>query len=146
MNTFDELYDQLRAVIPFDEIGFHAIKNGRLNPVHKSNITDFKLVEWKAFHAKNPVYIENDPLLTQLVNLKELIAIQDTNAMDRKPEPFEKLDIRSVYIFPVINKDEVVGFVEIPGIKKYLNYSEDDLAKCQSIVSMNKEFLIQQSN
>lgn len=144
MILLKQLFDDLKKIHPIKEMGIHAIGDGRLHPVYKNNDTDFNIEKWKAFHRNNPVYIKDDSFLTAIVNEKKTMAIHDTNTMEEKPQPFIKLDIQSVYIFPLLmGNQDIVGFVEIASLGEKLLLSDSEISMIETLIENQRADLTQ---
>lgn len=138
-----ELIKELEQCIPIKEIGYHAIENDKLMPIYKKNTTDLGLEQWKEFHKHNPAYIRDNYVLTTLVNTKEVVAVKNTDDLGSKiSKHFIALDIKSIYMFPMIKEHKVIGFIDIPYMGKTVILTDEQITKCVEIVEKyNKIFL-----
>lgn len=138
-----KLFDDIQQTIPLDEIGYHEIKDGKLNPIHKTETSGLSAKKWKEVHSQNPVYIDNNPLLIEAINERKIIAVPNTHADKRSSEAFGLFGIDSIMVIPVINhQNEVKSFVIIPTMKRFYDFTESEIKKCEQIVREYSRLLV----
>lgn len=139
----NKLFNDIQHVIELDEIGYHEIMNGKLNPIHKTETSVLSAKKWKEVHSQNPVYIKNNPLLIEAIDERKIIAVPNTHEDERSSEAFGLFGIDSIMVIPVSNNQNVVkSFVIIPTMKRFYNFTEDEIVKCEQIVSKYSNLLV----
>lgn len=140
-NKVDELFEKIKEITGIEDIGYHQVMEGKLNPIYKSKTGELSLEEWKAIHAQNPVYIKGDSILQEVVMEKRTVVISDVRAEKRSSSAFFLFGIDSIIVIPVVRKNEVIGIVPIVSIGKIHSFSENDIQKCKELIEYYKEFL-----
>lgn len=138
----DNLFKEIHKVTNVDDIGFHRIQDGRINPIYKTNIGEIDIEQWQNAHGQNPVYIEDDRILQEGVNSKKTVVILNTREDKRTTDVILSFNIESLMMIPVINLDEVIGFILIVSIGKLHNFTEDHVVKCEALVKKYLPYLI----
>lgn len=141
INKLDSLFAEIKKVINLDEIGYHQIINGKLFPIHKTETEEVSSRYWKEIHEKNPINVSDNPLLMELVGDKNTIVIKNTHKDDRSSKAFGMFGIYSVMLIPVLHNSKVKGFINIPSINKYYDYTKDEVIKCENLVKQYSTFL-----
>lgn len=142
MKNIDNLFQEIREATGVEDIGYHRIKNEKLNPIYKSKTGELELEKWIEIHSQNPVYIANNLILQEIVKDKKTIVINDVKADYRSTQDVTLFGIDSLMMIPVIKEDIVIGIVPIVSIGKIHNFSDDDVIKCETLVRKYYDFLI----
>ncbi|KOF56443.1 MULTISPECIES: hypothetical protein [Clostridium] len=142
-DVLNDLFDKIGKVTQLTDIAYHEIRNGRLNPVHKTNTDVLGIDKWKKGHAENPVYIDKTLVLRQIINGAKYIHIDNTKEDKRSSEAFFFFGVDSILIVPVHDKSkaQIKGIVCIVSINKLHNFSDEQINKCLELVK-NYEDLI----
>lgn len=138
----DNLFEKINKVANVDDIGFHRIQDGRIKPIYKTNIGEIGIEQWQNAHGRNPVYIKDDRILQEGFSSKKTVVIQNTREDKRTTDVILSFNIESLMMIPVINMEEVVGFILIVSIGKLHNFSEDEILKCEALVKEYRHYLI----
>lgn len=139
----NKLFKEIQQVIQIDEIGYHEIKDGKLNPIHKTETIGLSAKKWKEVHSQNPVYIKDNPLLIEAIDERKIIAVPNTHEDTRSSKEFGLFGIDSIMVIPVSNNQDIVkSFVIIPTMKRFYNFTEDEIVKCEQIVSKYSNLLV----
>ncbi len=139
----NKLFYEIQHVLPLDEIGYHEIRDGKLNPIHKTETNGLSAKKWKDVHSKNPAYIKENPLLIEAINERKTIAVPNTHTDVRSSKEFGLFGIDSILIIPVINyQNEVRSFVIIPTMKRFYDFTESEIIKCEQIVREYSNLLV----
>ncbi len=135
----DELFTELVNTTELEDIGFHKVENGRLKPVYKTNMGELSIERWKSMHGNNPVYIENNPILQEVVNKKKTVVISNTKEDSRTTDDVNYFNVNSLMMIPIIKFGVVTGVICIVSIGKQHSFSSDEVRKCKALV---QEYLI----
>lgn len=131
----NRLFEKVSKVTKINDIAYHEIRDGRLNPVHKTQTDVLGVEKWKKVHAQNPVYIKDTAVLLEIHKKCASIAINDTKTHNLTSDAFFLFGIDSILIAPVINNETLKGIVCIASIGKTHNFSDEDISKCTQLVS-----------
>ncbi len=143
LDKLNELFNQLRQIVSLDEVGYHEIKNGKLNPIHKLETDVLSSEKWKRTHVEHPVYVKDNPLLIEVIHDKQVIAISNTHEDERSSKAFGLFGIDSIMVIPVMNQTlDVKGVIIIPSINHYHSFTEEEIKKCHKIVEGYRQFLV----
>ncbi len=140
-DIFEKLYDELGEIIKIDEIAYLTFQDGKLNAVYKRDSKLFTNEEWVEFHKKNHTFVKNVPLLKKLIQTKQRCVVEDTNELQSKPPKLKKFNIESIYLFPIIKKNDVVGFINIVYIDNCCKLTKEQLDKCEKIIDKYKALI-----
>lgn len=140
-NKMDELFEKIKEITEIEDIGYHAIKGGKLDPIYKSKAGGVSLEEWKKIHSKNPVFIKDDIILQEIMTEKRTVVVSDVKADNRSGSAFLLFGIDSIMVIPVIRNNEVIGIVPIVSIGKVHKFTKNELKRCEELVADYKEFL-----
>lgn len=77
-DILDELFEKISEVTSLKDVAYHQIKEGKLNPIHKTSTDTLSIDKWKSGHYGNPVYIKDTFILQEIVRTKDYVAISDT--------------------------------------------------------------------
>ncbi len=111
--TIESVFHKIEQLAPLDEIAYLAIEGGELIPVYKRDTTALTNADWRAFHSVYRSFIKDSPFLERMVATGEPAIIENTDALSQKPIEFQKLDIKSIYLFPVYRGEVVVGVLDM---------------------------------
>ncbi|MCX8129370.1 MAG: GAF domain-containing protein [Clostridia bacterium] len=136
--NLDELFAKIRTITGVGDIGYHEIRDGRLNPVHKTNTDALGVEKWKSTHAERPVYIEKTPILKELLNTGKASSIANTKSDSRSDDAFFLFGIDSILIIPVVQEECIKGIICIASIGKLHEFSKEEINECTKAV--NKHF------
>lgn len=140
MNKMDELFQKIKEITHIEDIGYHEIKDGKLDPLYKSKTGDLSLEEWKMIHAKNPVFIKDDIILTDIMTEKRIIVVSDVKEDNRSGSAFFLFGIDSIMVIPVIRNNKVIGIVPIVSMGKVHKFSKYEVQRCKELIDQYKEF------
>lgn len=141
MKSLENLFNEIEKIIELDEIAYLKFEEGELVPVYKRNTELFTNEEWINFHKNYRTYVKDNKILKKIMDTKEICFIEDTNKLDKKPIEFEKIDVQSVYLIPVIKNDIVSGVIDIVYTGNTKRLTRLQLEKCAKVVEEHKEFL-----
>lgn len=142
MTNIDLLFDEIKEITGVEDIGFHKIKDGKLNPVYKSKTGELELEKWIGLHSQNPVLISNNLILQEIMNMKKTIIINDIKSDYRSTKDVTLFGLDSLMMIPLIKKDEVVGVIPIVSIGRIHNFTQEQKQKCEEIINKNLEFFM----
>ncbi|REK64970.1 MAG: GAF domain-containing protein [Cohnella sp.] len=134
-----ELFGQLEKLTGVRDIAYHRIEGGRLNPVLKTHTDILGVEKWKSVHAQNPVYIERDRLLRELVRDPRPITVQDVKNDPRSAEEFFLFGIDSILILPVVENAAVKGIVVVASIGQLHEFTDEEVREAQRLVEGYRE-------
>lgn len=138
----DELFKKINDITKIEDIGFHKIQDDKLRPIYKTKMGELSIEEWRSMHDNNPVYIKNNPILQEVVDLKKTIAISDTRKDNRTTDDVNSFNIHSLMMIPIIDFGEVTGVIPIVSIDKGHCFDEDEIDKCEALVKEYLPYLI----
>lgn len=141
MKVFVELRDKLKEIIKIDELAYLTVKDeAEAFAFYKADTQLFSLEEWQKFHKVDyPTIIKNIPVLTDLVENKRYVAVENTHKLEPQQREFQVLNIHSIYLFPVLQDNKVVGFLDIAYIGEYYVLDKSTLDKIQHLVDEYSE-------
>lgn len=128
------LFERLSSLTGIRDIAYHEMKSGRLSPVLKTNTDVLGVEKWKGVHAQNPVYIEHDQLLTELVRQPRSLAVQDVKNDPRSAEEFFLFGIDSILILPVMKGTNVQGIVVAASIGELHEFTEEEIREAERLL------------
>jgi acetolactate synthase-1/2/3 large subunit len=140
-DILDELFEKISKVTSLKDVAYHQIKEGKLNPIHKTSTDTLGIDKWKSGHYANPVYIKDTFVLQEIVRTKEYVAISDTKNDTRSSEAFFFFGVDSNLIIPVIKNDEVEGIVCTVSINEVHNFTQEEIDECVKLVNDYKDKL-----
>ncbi|ABW18434.1 hypothetical protein [Alkaliphilus oremlandii] len=143
IEVLKNMFNEIGSVVELEEIAYLTIENGELIPIYKNDTEFLPLQKWIDFHKEYRSFVKDAEFLMKLVETKSLCAIHNTDHLDTKPTEFKVLDIRSIYLFPIIKKDTVVAVVDMAFIKKNYVLSEEQIKQCEHIINKNIHMLIE---
>ncbi len=141
VEVLKKMFAKINEFIEIEEIAYLSIENGELIPIYKNDTDFLPLEKWISFHKEYRSFVKDNDFLVEMVETKSLCAIDNTNNLSSKPTEFKVLDIKSIYLFPTIKNNEVVGVVDIAFINKDYTLSQDQIDKCQEIINENMDLL-----
>lgn len=144
MRNMEMLFQEIKKATGVEDIGYHKIKDGRLNPVYKSKTGEVDLERWIEVHSKNPVYIANNTVLQEVIEAKKPIVVNDVKADHRSTEEFILFGIDSLMVVPIIKDNEVFGIIPIVSVGKIHNFTSSEAVECEEIVKKYYSNLIEE--
>lgn len=138
LDILNNLFNKITEVTGIEDIGYHRIGEGRLNPVYKTQTDILGIEKWKKVHGENPVYIDETFILGEVTKTKQPVWICDTNNDSRSASAFFLFGVDSILIVPVIREDEVKSIVCIVTIGKLHEFTMEEVDLCDNLV---KEYL-----
>ena len=141
VEVLKKMFTKINEFIEIEEIAYLTIENGELIPIYKNDTDFLPLEKWISFHKEYRSFVKDNDFLVEMVETKSLCAIDNTNNLSSKPTEFKVLDIKSIYLFPTIKNNEVVGVVDIAFINKDYTLSQDQIDKCQELIDENMDLL-----
>lgn len=144
MKVFSELKEKLKKIITIDELAYLTVKDEvEAFAFYKADTELFNLEDWQKFHrVEYPTIIKNIPVLFDLVSNKRYVAVEDVFKLNPPQREFQVLNIHSIYLFPVIKENKVVGFIDIAYIGKNYSIDKATLDIIQQIVEEYREEII----
>lgn len=130
------LFEELIGLTGIEDIGYHRIDDDRLIPVAKSTGGMLLEKDWIEQHKKNPVIVSEDMQLVELMATKKVVYIKDCEVNSTKA--LDYFSVHSMYTYPVIEHDEVVGIVVMVSIGKKNELSDEVIEQCEKVIN---EFL-----
>lgn len=130
----DQLFSKLTEVTQIQDVGYHEIKDGKLNPIYKTRTEDLDIAKWKETHAQNIVYIKDNPILIEVIESKRPVTISNTKQDPKSSGVFFLFGIDSIMVIPVIKQEVVNGIVVIASIGKLHDFTEDEVSRCEALV------------
>lgn len=142
---FDKLFLELKEVLRTTEFACHGLKeNGkRLNPIYKNDTDKIGQENWKKFHGLNPIYINENDILAEIVRYKKSIFSNDLIKENRNAPCFTYFGIRSIYVVPLLADNEVVAFIVMPILNEVYDWTEEKRYKCEKIISKYNDEIIE---
>lgn len=128
------MFERLSSLTGIRDIAYHEIKSGRLSPVLKTNTDVLGVEKWKSVHAQNPVYIEHDRLLTDLLSRPRPLAVQDVKNDPRSAEEFFLFGIDSILILPVMKGAAVQGIVAAASIGGLHHFTDEEIGEAERLL------------
>lgn len=138
LDILNNLFSKITEVTGVEDIGYHRIGEGRLNPFHKTNTDILGIERWKKVHGENPVFIDETFILEEVTKTKQPVWIYDTNNDSRSASAFFLFGVDSILIVPVVRADEVKSIVCIVTIGKLHDFTMEEITSCDNLV---KEYL-----
>jgi len=132
-----ELFNKLTALTSLEDIGYHKMVDNKLSPVMKSRIGKVTEDDWMQRHFDNPVSIEGDVLISKVVATKRSVYVKDFKEYSNKG--MKSFSIHSVYMFPVVLKNEIKGIIAVVSIDKTVMLSEEIISKCEELINSYME-------
>lgn len=134
--SFYELCYILTKLTGIEDVGYHRILSDRLNPIIKSNNGEITEEDWLKHHTDNPALIANNPLLVELLRTKKRVYIKDTSILSSAD--LDSFTICSVYVFPIVIDDEVIGVIPIVSIGIVNNLKDETILECELAINKYK--------
>lgn len=130
----EELFEDIQEVTGVDDVALHLIKEGVLNPFHKTQTDQLGIEGWKKAHEEKPVYIKNVGILMELTEQNKTIVISDTKNDKRSAEEFFFFGIESILVIPVTHENNVIGIVVVASIGKLHHFTPEEISRCEELV------------
>jgi GAF domain-containing protein len=137
----DELFEKIGQITNLKDIAYHQIKEGRLNPIHKTSTDTLGVERWKNGHYQNPVYIKDTWVLQHVIETKKYVDIANTKQDSRSSEAFFFFGVDSILIVPHIKKDNVEGIICIVTINELHQFTKEEIEQCVKVVNNYAEIL-----
>ncbi|WFD09289.1 GAF domain-containing protein [Tepidibacter hydrothermalis] len=135
VKKLEELCTKLYEITKIEDIGYHQISNGKLNPIYKMNTSQLSAEKWKEVHSQKTVYVKNDPVLTEIVSTKKAIVMSDIDDADEVTKnTYSLFGINSIFVIPSIKNDGVDGIVVIASIGTPHNFTDEEVSQCIKLV------------
>ncbi|MCB2358049.1 hypothetical protein [Clostridium estertheticum] len=143
--VFNELMEKLKEIIPVDDLAYLTVKDDEeAFAFYKNDTKMCDIKTWKKFHKEEyPTIIKHIPVLTELVTTKKYVAVENTHKLVPPQKEFQVLNIYSIYLFPVVRDNKVIGFVDIPYTCNYHKIDRDTLGKIQCLVDESSEKIVE---
>ncbi|MCB2289685.1 hypothetical protein LGK97_07900 [Clostridium sp. CS001] len=127
--SFYVLCDILTNLTGIEDIGYHRIFLDRLQPVIKSHDGKITQDEWIKKHTDNPVLVANNPMLVELLCSKKKVYIKDASLSSTNDMDF--FEVHSVYMFPIVIANEVVGVIPLVSIGTVNSLKDELILECE---------------
>lgn len=138
IKEFDVLFEEIKNVTGLVDVGYHEIRNGRLNPVYKTGTDTLGLKKWKSTHAQHPVLIKDTEILRQIVDNHKSVAVNNVKTDTRSADAFFLFGLDSILVVPVVLGDFITGIYCIGSIGKPHSFSEEEVKKCEELINTSK--------
>lgn len=138
--NLEELFKRIQEVTNVQDVALHLFKDGKLNPVQKTQTDQLGIERWKEVHGKNPVYIKNVGILTEIMEEPKTIVIDDTKNDNRSANEFFFFGIESILVIPVIKESIAKGIIVVASIGKLHNFTQEEISRCEELV---REFFLE---
>lgn len=129
----ENLFQKISQVTNVEDIGYHRIQDGRLQPVHKTQTDILGIEKWKTVHGEKPVYVKDTYILREITEKKQAIEIYNTKTDQRSADAFFLFGIDSIMIIPVVRQQEVKAIICITSIGKLHQFTEEEMKKCSEL-------------
>ncbi len=129
-----EAMEEIAKVTGIEDVGYHAVIDGKLVPRYKTASDQLADEQWKVTHGKNEVYIKGNPVLMEVIEQGKTVVINDTDKDRRSAEVFAQFNIKSIMVIPVKKDQEVEDIVVVASIGKLHDFSEEDRIASESII------------
>lgn len=133
LDILKDLFIEIEKVTNAEDIGYHRIVDGKLNPVYKTQTDVLGIEKWKTVHGQNPVYVKDTFILREITTKKQPIEIYDTKNDTRSADAFFLFGIDSIMIIPVVREDEVKAIICIASIGKYHQFTKEEMETCSKL-------------
>lgn len=137
-NLLDELFEKIQDTTGIEDIGYHEIRDDRLNPIYKTRTTVLGIEQWKYIHSQNIVYIKDHQILMKIVEDKKPIAISDVNRDELSSNAFFLFGIDSILVVPVMENETVKGIMCIASIGQPHKFIPEEIKRCEDLI---KEYI-----
>lgn len=134
--SFYSLCCMLTNLTGIEDVGYHMILSDRLKPIIKSNNGEITEADWIKHHTDNPVFIANNPILIELLRTKKKVCIKD-NSLSSSVD-MDSFTVRSVYMFPIVIDNEVIGVIPIVSIGVVTSLKDEIILKCELAIEQHK--------
>lgn len=126
----------LTELTGIEDVGYHKILSDRLKPIIKSNTGEITEADWIQHHTDNPALIANNPLLVELLRTKKKVYIKDTSLSSSAD--LDSFTICSVYVFPIVINNEVIGVIPIVSIGTVNSLKDETILECELAINNYK--------
>ena len=141
VKEFNALFEEIKNVTGLVDVGYHEIRDGRLQPVYKTSTETLDLKKWRSTHSQHPVFIEKTEILKQIVGQRRPAVVNDVKTDSRSADAFFLFGIDSILIVPVIETEVVTGIYCIASIGKSHNFTEEEVNKCEEIINASRSVI-----
>lgn len=135
MERLASLFAELERLTGVADIAYHQIKDGHLNPVLKTKTDHLGVEKWKSVHAQNPVYIERDRLLRDMMVSTQTTVIQDVKNDPLSSDEFFLFGIDSIMVIPVLKDKTAEGIVVVASIGQLHHFTEEEISRAEELVT-----------
>jgi GAF domain-containing protein len=125
--VFEKMFKEVAHFLEIDEIAYLKVVEGELIATYKWDTEDLPMDKWITFHKQYRSFVKDSPFLIELVEKKQMAIIEDTNQLPKKPVEFEVLNICSIYLFPIIKNDQVIGILDLAYRNNTYELSNDQI-------------------
>ena len=139
--TFENLFSELDPVLAMDEIAYLSVESEELEAIYKRDSRKWTNEEWLEFHKEHRTFVKDNSLLLNIVETKQVCRVEDTDKLPTKPYEFEILKIKSIYLFPVIKEERVVGIIDIVYYDDCYKLSDEKIEKFKAIINKHQELI-----
>lgn len=141
MERLTLLFAELERLTGVADIAYHQIRDGHLSPVSKTKTDHLGVEKWKAVHAKGPVYIEQDKLLSGLMKTRQTAIVQDVKNDPISSSEFFLFGIDSIMVIPVIlaKQEQIEGIIVVGSIGKLHHFTEEEIQRAEQFVQEYKD-------
>lgn len=137
--VLDTCFSNIVEVTGVETVGIHLLKdyNGRkiLEPTYLKSNSKISQEEWmRAHQATGEVDLAHDQLFRDVVETKQMVVLEDTQA-DPRPDPLKILafDISSMMLIPLVVGGEVIGTIAVASVGHPTVFPMRVQQICQSI-------------
>lgn len=135
MERLASLFAELERLTGVADIAYHQIRDGYLTPVLKTKTDHLGVEKWKSVHAQNPVYIERDRLLRNMMVHTQTTVVQDVKNDPLSSDEFFLFGIDSIMVIPVLNRETVEGIVVVASIGQLHHFTAAEISRAEQLVA-----------
>lgn len=139
LEQLNRLLEQVAGTTGVPDVAYHEFHEGCLKPVLKTKTDVLGVEKWKSVHAQNPVRIEHDRLLSDMVRQPRSVTVQDVKNDKRSSEEFFSFGIDSILVVPVLHDEKVSGIVVVASIGKLHHFSDEEVRNVESLVENSRD-------
>ena len=129
------LLNELKEISNIKDIGLHKIYNNTLIPIAKNRDGLLNESDWMTQHSNCHVNINDDFLIKKAIEEKKEQFIID--CCNNSTEALNSFFIKSVYIFPIIINNDVVGIFVLASINNKITLSNEIINTIKKTIKEN---------
>jgi acetolactate synthase-1/2/3 large subunit len=137
-DVLDEIFKKIQEITGLKDVAYHEIREGRLNPIHKTSTDVLGVEKWKQGHYSNPVYVKDTMVLQYIIDKKDYVYISNTKTDNRSSDAFFFFGVDSILIVPIIDEEKVKGIICIVSIGKLYDITDKQVDRCIDLIKSYK--------